>query len=563
MDCREKIISEEYADFILQIDEKYAEFLEENSEDCPILTSVNYGLVYRPLNSIGNAGLADYAYSEIPKLYGLTDIAAIESTGATRLQNFPGLELGGRGVIIGIVDDGIDAYHEAFRYSNGNTRIIAAWDQTSQELDTPFDLKYGSYITREIINEELQKESSEILLNLKRGSSHGTYVAGIAAGNINFERGFASAAPYADIAMVKLKPAKQYLRDYYFIKREAVAYQENDIITAVNFLANIASQYRKPLIICIPLGTSFGAHNGISILGELLNIVGTRMGIGVCVANGNEGNSRHHFSGRIPAAGEYEDVEIRAAEGMEGFVTEIWGEAPDLFSVEIISPTGEKVPRFSLGIIGNQVFDLVFDKTKIYIKYEMVERKTGAELIRITFERPTTGIWTLRVYGDIIVQGNYNIWLPITEFVGRDTYFLRPDPAVTLTIPGDTYVPVSVGAYNHNTGAIYIESGRGYPTDMTIKPTISAPGVNVLGTGPDNSYVYRSGTSVSAGITAGIMAQFMEWGILRGNSINMSTTEIKNYLIRGATRKAPLIFPNREWGFGIINAYNSIDVVRK
>lgn len=563
MDCREKIISENYADFIIEIKTGYEKILEEYREFCPVLPAVNYGIIHRPLNTIVGRGLIEYNYSEIPKLYGLMDTTAIESTGALRLQNFPGLALAGNGIIVGIIDDGIDAYHEAFRYSNGNTRILAAWDQQSVMLEPPLDLKYGSFLTQDTINEELQKESSEILKSLAEDSSHGTFVAGIAAGNLNTEKGIASAAPRADIIVVKLKPAKAYLREYYSIKEDAKAFQENDIMNAVNFLSEMAFLYNKPVIMCLPLGTNQGAHNGQSIVGGLMNVLGGRTGVGICVANGNEGNSRHHFQGKIENAGEYEDVEIRVAENLRGFTTELWGESPDLFSIEIISPTGEKIQRLSVGIEGNQVYDLLFEQTKIYIRYELVERNTGAELIQIKFEAPTPGIWTIRVYGDMVANGAYNMWLPITDFVGRDTYFLKPNPNTTLTIPADASVPISVGAYDDETGSMYLDSGRGYPTNMVVKPSFSAPGVGVYGPGLNNSYVIRSGTSVSAGITAGVMAQFMEWGILRGNSINMNTTEIKNYLVRGAQRRPNITYPNREWGYGILDAYNSIDILRR
>lgn len=563
MDCREKILSEEYADFIIDIDMEYEEFLRRYAEDCPVLPAVNYAIVYRALNSIVGRGLIEYNYSEIPKLFGLMDVSAIESTGASRLLNFPGLGLGGSGIIIGIIADGIDAYHEAFRYTNGNTRILAAWDQQNQSLDTPYDLKYGSFLTRDIINEELNKENSELLRSLAAGSAYGTFIAGIAAGNYNYENGFASAAPMADIVTVKLKPAKQYLREYYNILEDARAYQENDILNAVNFLRNVAIQYNKPIIMCLPLGSSQGAHNGLSIIGDLLNTLGRRTGIGICVANGNEGNNRHHYSGRIMNVGEYDDVEIRVAENMRGFTLELWGESPDFFSVEIISPTGEKIQRVAVGVAGNQVFDLLFERTRISVKYELVERKTGAEIIQIKFDEPTAGIWTVRVHGEIIANGVFNMWLPITEFVGSDTYFLKPDPYTTLTIPADTFTPISVGAYDDDTGSIYIESGRGFPTNQTVKPSFAAPGVGVFGPGINNTYVYRSGTSIATGITAGVMAQFMEWGIIRGNSINMNTIEIKNYLIRGAHRRTNIIYPNREWGYGTLDAYNSIDILRR
>ena len=83
--------------------------------------------------------------------------------------------------------------------------------------------------------------------------------------------------------------------------------------------------------------------------------------------------------------------------------------------------------------------------------------------------------------------------------------------------------------------------------------------------GPDvnNTYTQRSGTSIATAITAGVMAQFMEWGMLRGASMDMSTVEIKNYLIRGAQRRPIITYPDREWGFGVLDAYNSLDILRK
>ena len=73
--------------------------------------------------------------------------------------------------------------------------------------------------------------------------------------DINLEQGFASPAPQADIVVVKLKQAKKYLKDYYFIREGAKAYQENDIINAVVYISNIADMYNKPVIICVPLAS--------------------------------------------------------------------------------------------------------------------------------------------------------------------------------------------------------------------------------------------------------------------------------------------------------------------
>ena len=562
MTCRENILSEDYEDLIIEIDTDYGIFLENNKEYCPILTSVNYGIIYKSIQGSLKDRIEDYSYLEVPKLYGLMDLSAIEETGSIALQNLPDSGLKGQGVIIGFIEDGIDVYNDVFRYSNGNTRLIGAWDQTNQSLTPPFNLKYGSYLTTEIINEELMKENSQILDSLSSDSSHGTFVAGIAAGNPSSEAGFASSAPFADIAVVKLKPAKRYLRDFFLIDDSAKAYQENDILTGINFLTMLAIEKRKPLVICITLGSSYGAHNGFSILGNLLNELGERTGIGVCVANGNEGNARHHFLGQISNEGATEDVEIRVPENSKGFVLGLWGEAPDSYSIEIISPSGDRIERFGNRIRGSMDFDFILDSTKISAQYELVERKSGSQIIRIRFETPIAGIWTIRVYGDVIVRGKYNVWLPISEFVGGETYFLRPNPFTTLTIPADSQVPVSVGAYDDNMSGIFIESGRGYPTNNLIKPEVVAPGVGVYGPDLNNIFVSKSGTSVSAGITAGIMAQIMEWGYVRKNSESINTIEIKNYLIRGARRRPQIEYPNREWGYGEIDVYESFERLR-
>ena len=160
------------------------------------------------------------------------------------------------------------------------------------------------------------------------------------------------------------------------------------------------------------------------------------------------------------------------------------------------------------------------------------------------------------------MNGNFNLWLPVKDMLSEETYFLKPDPFTTLTIPSDAFIPVSAAAYNDDTDGIFIDSGRGYTTNLYVKPTISAPGVNINGPTVNGQFIDMSGTSISAAITAGIMAQFMEWGARRDEGANMSTVEIKNYLIRGATRRTDLEYPDREFGFGLINAYNSLDILK-
>ena len=567
MNCREMIVSEDFGDFIVEgvLPERQRPVEQESDgmNECLLNAGIGYAFLYRELKGISKNGLSDYRYDEIPKLYGRMDSVAVNETGALRLQNISGLQLKGSGILMGIVDDGINAYHPAFRYTNGNTRIRYIWNQEDQTGEAPLRYGYGSEYSADVINQELAEDNSEILDKIRFDSTHGTFVAGIAGGSKNIAEGFESPAPSCEFIIVKLKPAKKYLRDYYLIDENAKAFQENDIVNGINYIIDKAIELSKPVIICLPLGSNQGGHSGLSLIGDYLNSYGSRTGVGVAVAIGNESNEKHHYSGRIKSVGEYDDVQIRVNNNGTGFTLELWGRTPDVYEIEIISPTGERIGRTQSNISEERSYRLLFEQAVVHIRYELVERKTGQELIQVRIENATDGVWTMRVYGTVIVSGEFNVFLPIAEFIRSETYFLKPDPFVTFTIPSDASVPISVAGYNSFNEGLYVRSGRGYPLDMTVKPTIAAPAVNVLGPGREDTYIRLSGTSVAAGITAGIMAQFMEWGIVKGNKVNMNTIEIKSYFIRGAKRQPGTVYPNREIGYGVLDAYNSIDILRR
>lgn len=162
-------------------------------------------------------------------------------------------------------------------------------------------------------------------------------MASAAAGSLlNQGLDFRGAAPLADIAVVKLKGAKTYLRDYYLIDDQAVAFQENDIMEAVKYLQQMAVAFEKPVVIVFGLGTNMGSHDGTSALDSYLNIVAGRRSRAVVVGGGNEGDKEHHYEHSMPS-----NVEIRVEEPMKGFCVELWGNLPDTYAVSVRSP-GEK-----------------------------------------------------------------------------------------------------------------------------------------------------------------------------------------------------------------------------
>lgn len=261
-ECREKIMSEEYADFIGEfgIDE---EVLGERYMDfCPQIINYRYLSLYERLDAIAPIGLQNYPYSSIPKLFGLMDTTAVAATGAIRMQNQTGFELKGQNVIVGFIDTGIDYTNDVFKTSTGQSRIIEIWDQTDNTGNTPDGFSYGSVYTNEDINRALSSDNPFDVVPHKDMNGHGTAMAGAACGSYNEQMDFVGAAPESMIAMVKLKPAKQYLKDFFFINGNEPVYQENDIMLAVAYLLQLKHRYERPIVIVLGVGSGSGGRTG-------------------------------------------------------------------------------------------------------------------------------------------------------------------------------------------------------------------------------------------------------------------------------------------------------------
>lgn len=553
-ECQTMILSDTSADFIIEYGGDVVRAQKRYYADCVQVISPRYMVIHTPLSRMNE--LTRFAYNSVPKLYGLMDTTSMDASGITRLHRYPYLSLQGKDILIGIVDTGIDYTHPVFRQADGTTRIVRIWDQSIQTGPAPEGVLYGTEYTETMINQALSSEQPYDIVPSSDTLGHGTVVAGIAAGGKDAANDFTGAAPKASIAVVKLKEAKAYLKNYHLLRADAIAFQENDIMLGIGYLVNTARSLGMPLVICLGLGTSAGNHNGLSYLSAYLNDIGHLRGCCVVSACGNEGNESGHYLGRIDEGMAYEDVEIRVDSSENGFVAELWGRTPDIFSVGIVSPVGERIERIQPRYGQVQDIDFVLEPTKIFVQYKLVESSSGDSLIILRFQNPTPGVWTIRVFGENLVYRVYNMWLPISAFLQEGTYFLKPNPDITVTSPGDTETSVNVAAYNHNNDSIYYASGRGFTPSGRIVPDIAAPGVNVFAPVAGGGFGVRSGTSIAAAHAAGAAALMMEWGIYRENNLNMDTTEIKKYFIRGAKRKKDLIYPNTIWGFGTLDLYN-------
>ena len=550
----EMILSESYADIILP---SYTGFLTDYKERGAQIFNNYYGMVHYPLEEELFQNYYEYGffYNTIPKLFTLLDLESLEASGILAVQNQPVLGLKGQDVLIGFIDTGIDYTHPAFRRPDGLSRIVGIWDQTLQTGQPPFDLSYGTAYSQEELNQALGMEDPFSLVPSRDENGHGTFLAGVAAGSALPQQSFSGAAPEALIAIVKLKPAKEYLKEIFYVTGSAPAYQSTDIMLGIRYLILLADALKKPLVICIGLGSNQGSHSGSSPLDSMLSVTDQYRGIHAVTAAGNEAGKAHHFYGTAANSGAYEAVEILVEPGTSGFCAELWGQPPEVYAVGFESPLGEVIQKLPPRISFSENISFILENTRIFVTSEIVQTVSGQQLIFIRFSDPTPGSWKIRVYTDSFNNGNYHIWLPITGFSDPDVRFLRPNPDTTLTVPSASVSTMTTAAYNAYDNSLFLNSSRGFTRTGQIKPDFAAPGVNVFGPNLRGGFTTATGTSVAAAITAGACAQMVEWGMRRTPPRIFNNSELKALFIRGADRSRQELYPNREWGYGTLNVY--------
>ena len=570
MSCTSSVASEDFADFIAPYFTTPEEFIRSQGTDCIDFVNSTLAVVYVPLSTVTPSTYTSYTYSAVPKLYSLLDVTSMDAAGITPAGELPVLNNQGAGVIVGFVDTGINYTDSLFRNVDGSTRIIGIWDQTNNsdnsnnienETAKPFSafsVLYGTQYTAEEINLALNSDNPASIVPTRDENGHGTFLASIAAGNRDERAGFSGAAPQASIAMVKLKPAKQYLRDFYLIQDGAEAYQENDIMMGVSYLYFLARKYSMPLVVCIPLGTNMGSHMGMSRLGQYLNQVSLSNGSAVITAAGNETGARHHFRAVMDADTDEVTAELRVGEREAGFSMELWAENMGAYTVGFISPTGEVAREISVPLRGENTVSFLLEQTQITVYTQIADVSSGSQFIFMRFENPMSGIWRILIRNSLDIRETFHIWLPVRGFISDETYFLRPDPDTIITDPGNARYPITVTAYDHTKNSIYIHASRGYSLSGRIKPDLAAPGVNILGASVSGRRLTRmSGTSVSAAHLAGAAAILLNWGVLNANYPYLNTPVLKSIFVRGAQRNPALTYPNREFGYGTLNLYEA------
>ena len=505
------------------------------------------------------AGLPEVDFIEKPKsLYFQADVGRQVSC-IDAVQRAP-YDLSGRGILVGIVDSGIDYENPDFRNEDGSTRIVSLWDQ-SMPGNPPAGYAAGSEFTREDINAALEKNTSGGFPGLSTGavlsrdmSGHGTAVAGIAVGNGRGSEGrmYRGAAPEAELIIVKMGTP-----------RPEGFPRTTELMMGVDYVIRKALELRKPVAVNISFGNTYGSHDGTSLVERFLNDISDTWKNVICIGSGNEGTTAGHAAGR---AGDEEEViqELAVQEREPALNVQIWKSYVDEMDISIVSPSGERVGPFR-EILGPQRFML--GSTELLIYYGEPKPYSVRQEIYISFipqqSYVDSGVWQIILTPRRIVDGAYQMWLPAQAALNVGTAFLTPDSTTTLTIPSTASLALTVAAYDARTFSYADFSGRGpaavYEGSNVQKPDLAAPGVLVNAPVPGGGYRAFSGTSFAAPFVTGSAALLMEWGIVQGNDPYLYGEKVKAYLRRGA-RELPGYseWPNSLLGYGALCVRESL-----
>lgn len=466
----------------------------------------------------------------------------------------------GQGVLVAVLDSGIDYEREDFRNPDGTTRIRNLWDQSLRQEGTgtpPSGYGIGVEYSREQINEALKAATPAERMQMvasRDTSGHGTAVAGVAAGSGS--KGYpqyTGVAPGSELLIVKLG----------IPDREGFP-RTTELMMGLDYVVRKSLEYQMPVAVNISFGNTYGSHDGTSLLERYIDDISNVWKSSICIGSGNEAASAGHTSGRL-AEGNEAVIELAVQSNQPSLNVQIWKEYTDVMDISLVSPSGVRVGPIQ-EILGPQRFTV--GQTEILLYYGEPSPYSTAQEIYLDMI-PTTGyinqgVWEIVLTPRKIVSGLYELWLPSEAVLNRGTGFLYPTDTTTLTIPSTASRVISVGAYNGLTFSYADFSGRGplrRGGGIVIKPDLVAPGVNITTVAAGGGYAEVSGTSFAAPFVTGGAALLMEWGIVKGNDPYLYGEKVKAYLRRGA-RPLPGFteYPNPQVGYGALCVRDSIPV---
>ena len=464
--------------------------------------------------------------------------------GKVNLPQFKtGTGLSGKGVVIGVVDTGIDPNHPAFK-----GRILRTWDQTLPGSGVS-EGGYGIELTGTQLTTSRDEEG------------HGTHVAGIAAGA---DSTYGGVAPEADYVIVKSD------------------LQDAHIADAIRYIFRVASELGRPAVVNLSLGGHADAHDGTDSLSQIID---AESGPGriVCCAAGNEGNDNIHGQATV-SKGQMATMRFRVPDTLVGIAwLNAWYSGDNTFEVSVRSPGGFVTPFQGVISSGNPSREYSLPDAKIQVVTPGPDPVNGDHNFFVQIRNTVTnfpvkgGVWQLRVRNTSTTDGRVDVW----TLDDRSAVFFSGTSAqdsMKIGSPGAAKSAITVASYTtkakwqDSSGTaqevglaldnISDFSSEGPLRNNAQKPDVAAPGAMIVSalsadSFPDRAnrvnekYVVMAGTSMATPFVVGLIALLLQ----RDPSLKPEVVKEllrENSLIPG---KKPGTF-DPKWGFGLINAAN-------
>lgn len=465
----------------------------------------------------------------------------------------------GQGVIVAIYDTGLDYFHDDFRDANGQTRVLALWDQTAPFGTRPPGFTYGNLCTREQIQQAIDTQNGASCPQADF-HGHGTHVAGTAAGDGSAAGPGGAAFVYAGVAP---------LADLMIVKGGNGLFSESNIMDGLRWLEQQGRALNRPMVVNVSIGGQTGAHDG-SRLYEMLVDSLSRPGFVVVIAatndgvNGNDKNpdgsepARNplliHGSG-MPGATRDHTFEIVPYAPESGAcndfaIISFWYEAADRLEITLVRPDGS-----SVSAPWGQVVER--DAQAGNVRIDNVQSGTpnplnGANEAEIRLNDcgasqavPRNGTWTLRVTTTTAASNRpYHFWLN-AQSIGGGTLArgrVNFDNRFMVGSPGNARSAITVGAFatklcwtspakpegpvcfvtQEPIGDIARFSSPGPTRDGRMKPEITAPGIAIASALsrasappanrilPGNTHTINQGTSMATPHVTGAVALMLQ-----------------------------------------------------
>ncbi len=335
----------------------------------------------------------------------------------------------GRGVLIGIVDTGLDTTHKDFIRPDGATRVLAAWDQSSAVGRPPLGFSYGAECRA------AQIDARQCPLVDRVG--HGTHVAGIAAGNGSatgkdlLAYQYIGMAPEADLLVVKLGEQTS-----------------NRVIDALAYLKTTAKAMGRPIVVNLSLGTSSGAHDGTSDFERAIDAFtgpGDSPAAVVAVAGGNHGADNSHASG-IVSTSPLPPVGFVVPGGAKRVELDLWYPGAAQLGVSVKPPSCGSTPEASPG--GPPVVTASTLCGEITISAGEADVNNGDRETVVVLTSATglaEGLWSFTLTGKDLPAGSaaFDAW-SVADEGSPVAAFVNPDLSKTLAVPATATEALSV-----------------------------------------------------------------------------------------------------------------------